>query len=80
MVNGYVAIRVGPRRYRYEHRVIMEKMIGRSLKRVEVVHHKNEDKVDNRPENLELFPNNVAHMRARHRASIAKMIKRPTRL
>lgn len=35
-----------------EHRIVAEEMIGRPLKRDEVVHHINEVKTDNRPENL----------------------------
>ena len=38
-----------------EHRVVMEQMIGRYLEKHETVHHKNGDRKDNRPENLELW-------------------------
>lgn len=40
---------------RHEHRVVAEAMIGRSLKSDEHVHHKDENKHNNSPENLEVM-------------------------
>lgn len=66
MVNGYIAVKVAPARYRYEHRVIMEQVLNRPLKKSEVVHHKNGNTTDNRPENLELLQSNVKHLKEHH--------------
>jgi hypothetical protein len=40
--------------YVYEHRVVVEAALGRYLRTDEIVHHLNEDRTDNRPENLEV--------------------------
>ena len=47
---GYVQTSEG-----LEHRLVMEAHLGRKLRRDEHVHHRNEDKRDNRIEDLELL-------------------------
>lgn len=46
----------------YEHRIVAEKMIGRKLRKNEIVHHKNGNTKDNRPSNLEIM-DNADHIR-----------------
>jgi len=49
--------------YIHEHRLVMEKHLGRYLTKKEVVHHINRLRHDNHIDNLVLFPSNVAHMK-----------------
>lgn len=66
-MNGYVYIKIAPKLYVLEHRLIMEQKLGRALKEDEHVHHKNEIKTDNRPENLNLYDSNSAHIVHHHK-------------
>lgn len=63
--DGHSGFCEGPGRTRMilEHRFVMEKVLGRKLKDREVVHHINENPLDNRPENLMLFPSKADHSR-----------------
>jgi hypothetical protein len=57
--HGYIRLHIPrtPERKGYtilEHRYVMERMLGRPMTREETVHHKNGQRTDNRPENLDL--------------------------
>jgi len=67
--NGYIQI-MSPKHpfrnkknYILEHRLVIEKQIGRFLKPEESSHHINKIKNDNRPENLMAFSTDSAHRR-----------------
>lgn len=53
----YVALYSGPYSNKkiLEHRIIMEAYLGRKLRKDEIIHHRNENKQDNRIENLEVL-------------------------
>jgi hypothetical protein len=67
--HGYVLIRVGcehhladVRGYAYEHRLVAEEKLERHLEEGEVIHHRNGNKTDNRPENIEVLPSIGHHL------------------
>jgi len=63
---GYIEVKVDTdkkHKYRLEHRIVVEKFIGRKLTDKEIVHHINLNKKDNRIENLMIFPNDSEHIK-----------------
>jgi hypothetical protein len=72
--NGYVLIRMpnhplaDTRGYVYEHRLVAEQMIGRPLLAHEQIHHKDGNKQNNHPDNLQIMPSPFHH-RAMHRTT-----------
>lgn len=50
--------------YVREHRLVMEKILGRFLTKKEVVHHRDDNPANNDPDNLELYATNADHLRA----------------
>ena len=60
--HGYKFVRDGDR-YRQEHRAIAERMLGRELLPNECVHHKDGNRSNNDPQNLEVLASNKEHRR-----------------
>ena len=66
--DGYIRVRKkthpqAQNNFILEHRLVMEKHLGRYLTQKEEVHHENEIKEDNRIENLRLFKTKADHTR-----------------
>jgi hypothetical protein len=66
--NGYILIRVDVGHhlrmrngYAYEHQMVAEQMLGRRLASAEIVHHKDGDKANNDPSNLEVHASQAHH-------------------
>lgn len=60
--------------YIREHRLVLEKKLGRLLEPDEVAHHINHDKLDNRPDNLEVMT--LAEHTSSHHAGVPKPKRR----
>lgn len=54
------------KQYLHEHRMVVERCLGRKLTEKETVHHIDGDKTNNEEDNLHLFPNNRDHMKCHH--------------
>lgn len=72
---GYILIRVGPdhhladvRGYAYEHRLVAEEKLGRRLLPGEQIHHRDGDKANNDPGNLEVVGSVAEHF-VHHRST-----------
>lgn len=77
---GYVAVKVrrgGPPQdqWEYEHRIVMACLLGRDLRPEESVHHRDGDKANNHPDNLELWAKgHPAGQRVREKVAWAREI------
>ncbi len=60
--SGYVEIKID-NIWQLEHRVVVEKFIGRLLEVAEVVHHIDKNKQNNSINNLMIFPNANEHLK-----------------
>jgi len=67
---GYVIVNVPERGPTREHHLVVEACMGRRLRPDEMVHHRDGDKQNNRPSNLEVRAGRVEHGRLHARAAV----------
>jgi HNH endonuclease len=60
-VQGYRSISLGRGKHILEHRLVMQRFLKRKLKRNEIVHHIDGDKLNNDINNLRLYSSLSAH-------------------
>ena len=72
--SGYIRVKVvaGKGNWKLEHVMVIERVIGRPLRRGEIVHHINGDRQDNRAENLYLCRDHSHHNEV-HRSEAAAL-------
>jgi len=58
---GYIWIKIGNRKYVGQHRVIVEQYLERKLKKNELIHHIDGNKINNQLSNLYIFTNKAVH-------------------
>ena len=58
--------------YVFEHRLVMEKFLGRHMSPEEVIHHKDENTHNNAIENLMIFKNHTEHLLYEYETGIRK--------
>jgi uncharacterized protein (DUF1330 family) len=84
ITNGYVYVlskghpHTNNKGYVLEHRLVVEKMLGRYLTNKEEVHHINGNRQDNNLFNLWIFPTRSEHVRYHRRLDTGK-VKHPAR-
>ena len=61
--NQYTYVTWARRSRKRKNRLIMEYILGKTLKRTELVHHKNHNRLDDRVENLEYVSSHKEHMK-----------------
>lgn len=57
--------------YVLEHIVVAERLIGRALQPLEVIHHRDHNRQNNSPENLQVLPSQAEHMKLHRRVKPA---------